>query len=176
VVQGGTEYIEAAGTAYFTSVGGSGKVVVSAGGIASGTQVNAGGLETVLSGGIASSTTINGGTLEVASGGSTGSDAVTFTNAGGILQLDDSQHFHGLVADFASPSGVTEKIDLRDISFSNKTKVSFTEAQNHLSGTLTVTNGTQTASLTLLGPIQWSVLRDMAMDMDMRRCSLGRRN
>ena len=29
--------------------------------------------------------------------------------------------------------------------------MSFTEAQNHLSGTLTVTNGTQTANLTLLG-------------------------
>src|SRR5262249_8383936 len=69
----------------------------------------------------------------------------------GLLQLDDSQHFHGLVAGFASPSGVTEKIDLRDIPFSNKTKLSFTEAQNHLSGTLTVTDGTHTANLTLLG-------------------------
>src|SRR5262249_3157602 len=59
--------------------------------------------------------------------------------------------FHGLVAGFASPSGVIEEIDLRDIVFGNKTHATFKEAKNHLSGTLTVTNGTQTANLTLLG-------------------------
>jgi len=84
-------------------------------------------------------------------GGSTGSGPITFTNAGGILQLDDSQDFHGLVAGFASPSGVTEEIDLRDIFFGKQTKVSFKEDKNHLSGTLTVTDGTHTANLTLLG-------------------------
>jgi autotransporter passenger strand-loop-strand repeat protein len=124
---------------------------VAAGGIANGATINSGGLETVLSGGIASATTLSGGTLEVQSGGSTGSGPITFTNAGGDLQLDDSQHFHGLIAGFASPSGVTEEIDLRDIVFGKKTKVSFKEDKNHLSGTLTVTDGTQTASLTLLG-------------------------
>src|SRR5262245_56435198 len=124
---------------------------IAAGGIASNTTVNSGGSETVLSGGVASATTLSGGTLEVASGGSTGSGPTTFTNAGGILQLDDSQHFHGLVAGFASPSGVIEEIDLRDIVFGNKTHATFKEAKNHLSGTLTVTNGTQTANLTLLG-------------------------
>ena len=87
----------------------------------------------------------------MASGGSTGSGAVTFTNAGGILQLDDSQHFHGLVASFASPSGVTEEVDLQDIVFSKRTHATFKEDKNHLSGTLTVTDGTHTASLTLLG-------------------------
>jgi hypothetical protein len=87
----------------------------------------------------------------VASGGSTGSGPTTFTNAGGILQLDDSQHFHGLVAGFASPSGVIEEIDLEDIVFGKKTHATFKEAKNHLSGTLTVTDGTHTANLTLLG-------------------------
>jgi len=124
---------------------------VETGGIASGTMVNVGGLEYVSSAGIASGTTINGGKLEVASGGSTGSGAVTFTSAGGILELDDSQHFHGLIAGFASPKGVIEEIDLQDISFGKKTKVSFNEAKNHLSGTLTVTDGTHMANLTLLG-------------------------
>ena len=56
-----------------------------------------------------------------------------------------------MIAGFASPSGVTEEIDLRDISFGNRTKVSFQEANNDLSGTLTVTDGTHTANLTLLG-------------------------
>src|SRR5262249_40553305 len=105
----------------------------------------------VEAGGIASATTLSGGTLEVASGGSTGSGPITFTNAGGILQLDDSQHFHGFVACFAFPSGVTEEIDLRGIAFGKKTHASFKEAKNHLSGTLTVTDGTHTANLTLLG-------------------------
>ena len=93
---------------------------------------------------------MSGGTLEVQVGGST-AGPITFTNAGGILELDDSQHFHGLIAGFASPKGVIEEIDLGDISFGKKTKMSFNEAKNHLSGTLTVTDGTHTANLTLLG-------------------------
>jgi len=56
-----------------------------------------------------------------------------------------------LIAGFGSPHGVTEEIDLRDISFGAHTKETFTEASNHLSGTLTVTDGTHTANLTLLG-------------------------
>src|SRR5262249_48099279 len=137
--------------------------IVSSGQTESGDIVLAGGTLDVLSGGtisstvdsgtinvygIASATTLSGGALEVASGGSTGSAPVTFTNAGGILELDDSRHFHGLIAGFASPSGVTEEIDLRDIVFGNRTHATFNEASNHLSGTLTVTNGTQTAHLT----------------------------
>jgi hypothetical protein len=81
----------------------------------------------------------------------TSGTTVSFTNAGGVLELDASQSFHGLIAGFASPSGVTEEIDLVDISFGEKTKVSFKEAKDHLSGTLTVTDGTNTATLTLLG-------------------------
>ena len=45
----------------------------------------------------------------------------------------------------------TEEIDLGGISFGKKTKVSFKEDKNHLRGTLTVTDGTNTANLTLLG-------------------------
>src|SRR5262249_35559997 len=120
------------------------------GGSARGTIVNSGGLEEVFAGGTASATTINGGTLEVA-GGASISGPITFTSAGGILELDASQSFHGTIAGFASPSGVIEEIDLDDISFGKKTKVSFKEAQGHMSGTLTVTDGTHTANLTLLG-------------------------
>jgi len=46
---------------------------------------------------------------------------------------------------------IIEEIDLGDIAFGKKTKVSFKEDKNHLSGTLTVTDGTHTANLTLLG-------------------------
>src|SRR5262249_30207551 len=95
-------------------------------------HVNSGGVESVLSGGIASATTLSGGTLEVTIGGSTGSGAITFTNAGGILQLDASQSFSGLSTGFASPSGVTEEIDLRDIVFAKRTHATFKGASNHL--------------------------------------------
>jgi hypothetical protein len=61
------------------------------------------------------------------------------------------QSFEGLIAGLASPHGVTEEIDLRDIAFGAGTKETFTEASNHLSGTLTVTSGSETAHLTLLG-------------------------
>jgi hypothetical protein len=102
-------------------------------------------------GGTASGTTINGGFMEVQSGAVTSGTTVSFTTAGGDLQLDASQTFEGLIAGFASPHGVTEEIDLRDIAFGAGTKETFTEASNHLSGTLTVTSGSETANLTLLG-------------------------
>jgi hypothetical protein len=96
----------------------------------------------------ASNTTISGGALEVASGGSTGSGAVMFaTSGGGTLQLDDSVHFGGLVVGFGQPA----LIDLRDIAFGSATTVAFTEAQNNSSGTLLVSDGVNSASITPLG-------------------------
>jgi autotransporter passenger strand-loop-strand repeat protein len=138
------------GTAIGTTVGNGGTEDVRFG-TAIGTVVNVGGEQVVLASGTASGTTINGGKVEVQSGGSIGSGPITFTNSGGILQLDASQSFQGLIAGFASPSGVLEEIDLVDITFGKTTKVSFKEAQDKLSGTLTVTDGTHTANLTLLG-------------------------
>jgi hypothetical protein len=68
------------------------------------------------------------------------------------LTLDASASFHGLVGGF----GTGDQIDLQDIAFvaSTKkggTKASFTEAANFDSGTLTVTDGTQTANIQLFG-------------------------
>jgi autotransporter passenger strand-loop-strand repeat protein len=128
-----------------------GSQVVEAGGIASATGIFAGGLEYVSSGGTAIDTTIEGGILEVARGGSTGSKPISFTAAGGDLQLDASQSFVGLIAGFGSPPGVTEEIDLRDIAFDKNTHVKFKEAKDGLSGTLTVREGSNVATLTLLG-------------------------
>jgi len=70
---------------------------------------------------------------------------------GGVLQLDASQTFSGTIGGFASPAGVNEAIDLRDIAFSSATTVKFTEAANNTSGTLTVSDGTHVTNLTLLG-------------------------
>jgi hypothetical protein len=73
---------------------------------------------------------------------------VTYASGGGggILQLDDSVHFGGLVAGFAQP----DLMDLVDIAFHSGT-TSATWAQSGTSGTLTVTDGSHTAHLTLLG-------------------------
>jgi hypothetical protein len=77
-----------------------------------------------------SGVTIEGGIFEVASGGSTGSGPVTFGFASGVLVLDASTSFTGLVAGFGGIPGLREPdlLDLRDIAFGSGTQVSFTEA------------------------------------------------
>jgi hypothetical protein len=75
------------------------------------------------------------------------SAAVTFAvSGGGILQLDDSQHFGGLVAGFGQP----DLLDLRDIAFiSGTTQAVWT--QSGTSGTLVVSDSSHSASIALLG-------------------------
>jgi autotransporter passenger strand-loop-strand repeat protein len=125
--------------------------LVLAGGTASGTDIIAGGREVIFTGGTSLNPLIDGGVLQVQSGGSIGAPPVSFSANGGTLQLDASRSFAGLIAGFASPAGITEAIDLRDISFTaGTTKVVFTQT-NNMSGTLTVTSGSQTTNLTLLG-------------------------
>jgi autotransporter passenger strand-loop-strand repeat protein len=152
---GGTEILSAGGSDGAAVQGGIGTLVegvqlVLAGGTASGADVKSGGEEVVAAGGNALNTSIDGGLMEVQSGGSTGATPVSFTASGGDLQLDFSQGFTSPIAGFASPPGVTEEIDLRDITFSSATRETFTQ-NSPTSGTLTVTDGTHTANLILLG-------------------------
>ncbi len=143
----GTQYVY--GSAGNDTVQSGGLIVVENGAGVSGLHVDSGGVAYVGSGGIAAGAIISGGTLEIASGGSTGGGAVTFsTSAGGTLQLDASMSFGGLVAGFGKP----EALDLRDISYiSGTTSETFAEAGSNLSGTLTVSDGTHVANITLLG-------------------------
>jgi autotransporter passenger strand-loop-strand repeat protein len=147
---GGTAILSAGGLDFGTLV--EGVQLVLAGGIAENADVRSGGEEVVAAGGAALNTSIDGGLMEVQSGGSTGmpSTPVSFTTSGGDLQLDFSQGFTSLITGFASPPGVTEEIDLQDITFSSATRETFTQ-NSPTSGTLTVTDGTHTANLTLLG-------------------------
>ena len=102
----------------------------------------------MLSGGTASAATISGGTLEIMSGGSTGAGAVTFASSGGgILQLDSSLTYGGLVAGFAQP----DLLDLRDIAYTSGVTTATWAPSGPSSGTLTVTDGVHSANLTLLG-------------------------
>ncbi|MGC2415407.1 MAG: hypothetical protein WA459_22260, partial [Stellaceae bacterium] len=123
-----------------------GNEVVSAGGTASGTIVDNGGAETVH--GRASGGTINGGLVEVASGG-TASGTVTIAS-GGTLQLDALTGFTGAIKGFTGPNP-PDRIDLRAIAFTlGATTERFAQTTSS-SGTLTVTSGTHTVHLTLLG-------------------------
>jgi len=144
-------------------------------GTAGGADIQSGGTQ-VVEGGLASSalgTLIDGGVMEVKAGGVTGTfgfvlgppgfplavltfgGGPAFTSNGGILQLDFSQGYkspsNAPISGFgSSPAGVTEELDLRDISFGSATNETFTQL-SPTSGTLTVTDGTHTANLALLG-------------------------
>jgi hypothetical protein len=68
-------------------------------------------------------------------------------------------NFGGTIANFKTG----DFLDLRDITFGSSTSMSFVEAGNNLSGTLTVTDGSHTANITLLGnysPTQFSSASD----------------
>ena len=147
--KGATMLIQNGGHASTTMVRSGGLMMVQNGGEADDTSVLSGAREVVLAGAIAGDTTISGGLLELAGGGSLGSGAVTFASSGGgILQLDNSVSFAGLVAGFGEP----DVIDLRDVAFSSGTSLSYTSANPaNTSGTLTVTDGAHTAHIMLIG-------------------------
>jgi len=79
---------------------------------------------------------------------------VSFAVSGGDLVLDDPAGFAGGVANFAK----ADKIDIGGFAFTGTEKVSFAEAANLVSGTLTLTNGTSQAHLTLLGTYNASAI------------------
>ena len=143
---GGVQFVLSGGTASGTIVNGGNEQVLS-GGTASGTTISNGGFLVVSAGGTINGATISGATMEIASGGLTGSNAITYAG-GAALILDASTTFSGTVAGLA----VGDFLDLRDISFiSGTTTKNFVEAGSNTSGTLTVSDGTHTANLALLG-------------------------
>ena len=140
-----------------------GNLIVSSGAVTTGTMVSDGGNVYVFSGAVAANTVLNGG-YELAYAGSTVSGATisggalelqngvngasTFDFAsGGMLTLDGTRTYNILVAGFTSP---TAEIDLKSVNYARAT-VSFAEASNNISGTLTISDGTNSASILLLG-------------------------
>jgi fibronectin-binding autotransporter adhesin len=86
---------------------------------------------------------LDGGAIDFQAGFS---EAVTFTAGGGKLELARSKNYGGTVEGFSSAA----TLDLDDIRYAAKTTtVGFSGSAK--SGTLTVTDGTTTASITLLG-------------------------
>ena len=84
----------------------------------------------------------DGGTAEIVGASA---QSVTFTGTTGTLKLDDASAFTGVV------SGLTgaDAIDLAEISYGANTKATFSGNAN--GGTVTVTNGIQTANIALAG-------------------------
>ena len=73
---------------------------------------------------------------------------VSFTASGGDIVLDNPAAFSASIAGMTNAS---DKIDLGGFTYGAGETVSWTEAAGNTSGTLTVTDGSKTASLTLLG-------------------------
>ncbi len=86
--------------------------------------------------------TINGATLEF---GAASDSSATFIGASGTLLLDQSASFTGSVAQFASG----DNLDLADIGFGANTTIGY--SADSKGGTLTVSDGTNTANVSLLG-------------------------
>jgi hypothetical protein len=90
---------------------------------------------------------VNGGTLDLALA-SVGA-AVGFAGTSGVLKLEQSQTFHGSVAGLSKSAAGS--LDLADIEFTGAGEAKFVEFPAKTAGMLTVTDGTRTAKIKLLG-------------------------
>jgi hypothetical protein len=96
-----------------------------------------------------SSTVASGGSLEI--GNSVAStDTVTFQGSTGSLTLDTPSSFHGTIAGFTGDGTLagSDHIDLRGIDYHSS---AFAESFNATTDTLSVTDGTDSASLHFTG-------------------------
>jgi len=162
VISGGYEFDYAVASG--TQVRSGGYEKVAKGAIASGSVISSGGHEGVAAGGVAAGAAISGGTLTVSSGGAisgglaihagkaivsgtmAAGQTVTFTGTAGVLELDNLAGFQAAISGLTTPN---RKVDLAGFVFSSGETVSWTQAGT--SGTLTVQDGAETASLTLIG-------------------------
>jgi len=95
----------------------------------------------------AGSAVIAGGTLEF---DSTFTQNVAFTRKTGVLQLGKSQSYTGSISGLSLTG--SSSLDLRDIGFtSGTTKATYVDNGSHTGGVLTVTDGTHTAKIKLVG-------------------------
>ena len=141
---GGIENVS--GVTQNTSVGDGGSVTVFSGGVASNSLIQSGGTEVVMSGGAFSGATLAGGTLDIQSGGNSLSSTIEFVGDGHLIL--ESTRFRGKIDGFT----LGDTIDLTTVAFGSSTTSSYLD--NGTSGTLTVTDGTHTARLTMLGQYQ----------------------
>jgi len=143
---GGNEVVESHGSAWRSVVSSGGHEGVHAGAVTKGATVSAGGLLQVSpGGGVAGGLTIAGGEA-IIDGHMYAGQTVHFTGSAGTLKLNNLTAFKAQISGLHAS---LQKIDLGDFAFSTGETVSWT--QTGTSGTLTVSDGAQTADLTLVG-------------------------
>jgi fibronectin-binding autotransporter adhesin len=145
VRSGGHEAVEAHGAASGSVISNGGREVVSSAGSVVAATVSSGGALIVASGGVVSGGLSLKGGEAVISGTMAAGQTVSFGTSG-VLQLDN---LPGFAAKISGLSKLAQQIDLGGFTFSVGETVSW--SQTGTSGTLTVTDGTKTASLTLIG-------------------------
>jgi autotransporter passenger strand-loop-strand repeat protein len=163
VLSGGYEFVY--GKAYGTVVHYGGHEVVLAGATDAGSLIGFGGQEIVSFGGAADAATVFAdGTLFVASGGElvgglgiragnavisgamAAGQTVSFTGSTGVLALDNLAGFRADISGLGAPN---QQIDLGGFAYASSETASWTPTGT--SGTLVITDGAKTASLTLIG-------------------------
>ena len=138
------------GAATITNAGlieaaGSGGATIKGAVASSGTLEAAGGVLTVDGAvGGSGSAVIASGTLDLVS---TFTQNVAFTGKSGVLELARSQTYSGSITGFSKTGGTS--LDLGDIAFKSSGEATFSGTAT--SGVLTVTDGTHTAKITLIG-------------------------
>ena len=85
-------------------------------------------------------------------------------NEGGVLELAQSQSYAGTVNHFSATGGT--ELDLRDIDFGGATSVNFTPNSQTTNRVLTVTDGSHTARIRLLGHFSGSTFATLEGDGD----------
>jgi hypothetical protein len=95
----------------------------------------------------------SGGTFEITAAST--QDIIFSNNSGttGNLVLDDSVDYTGVISGFSGDGTVanSDAIDLKDVNFAQLTQETFTENSAGTGGTLTVSDGTHTANIDLVG-------------------------
>jgi autotransporter passenger strand-loop-strand repeat protein len=141
----GAEIVYAGGTITSAAISGGGGEAIAAGTKVTGLTVGSGVALSVLAGATASSTVLSGGTEIVSSGGVIGG-AVTFgTNA--RLSIGAAANIAVTVSGFTA----TDTLDLASFKFSTVGKPTFVVDKAKNGGTLTITDGGLTATVTLFG-------------------------
>jgi hypothetical protein len=146
VLKGGTFVFGPGGVESGLKLSSGATVSVTSGGAVSGLTVSGGVSLVVASGGAASSTVLSGGIEAVAAGGIVG--GTTSFGANATLALAASSSVALTVSGFKA----TDAIDLAGFAFKSSTeKLSFTPGKGQGPGTLTVTDGSLKATITLFG-------------------------